>query len=115
MRPGQTEVNDFELAILERLAQVRPSLRPLLPKLHVLSREFTGVGSYTNFSCSGHSADLGNDRIGFDGLILMPGIPNGMGAVLFCEGGVPKCLETYTFGTEHWDGVYSGFSIARSA
>jgi hypothetical protein len=115
MRPGQTDVNDFELAILSNLAEDRPSLRQLIPKLHVLSREFTGVGSYTKFLCSSSSADLGNERIGLKLPIRMPGVPNGMGAILFCEGGKPHTLETYTHGTERWDGVYTGFSFDRNA
>jgi hypothetical protein len=115
MRPGQIDANDFEVAILERLAIARPSLRSLIPSLHVLSREFTGVGSYTTFLCHDGSAGFGDERIGLDDLIHMPNVPNGMGAVLYCSAGAPKCLETYTFGTEPWDGVYSGFTIGDAA
>jgi hypothetical protein len=115
MRPGQTDVNEFELAILSNLAEEKPSLRQLMPKLRVLSREFTGVGSYTTFMCSASAPDLGNERIGLNKLIVMPGVPNGMGAVLFCEAGKPHTLETYTYGTELWDGVYTGFSFGQSA
>ena len=49
LRPGQSIPNDFETAILERIALNNPSLREHFSRLHVLSREFTGVGSYTNF------------------------------------------------------------------
>ena len=49
LRPGQSTPNDFETAILERIALDNPSLREHFGRLHVLSREFTGVGSYTNF------------------------------------------------------------------
>lgn len=49
MQPGQITLNDFELAILERLSQDEPSIGPYIAELHVLSREFTGAGSYTNF------------------------------------------------------------------
>src|SRR5262245_50013108 len=45
------------------------------------------------------------------GMIHVPGVPNGMGAVLFCSGWQPECLEIYTYGEERWDGVYNGFSI----
>ena len=47
MRPGQLKPNDFELAILERLASRESSIRLSVERLHVLSREFTGVGSFT--------------------------------------------------------------------
>lgn len=50
-RPEQIEPNKLELAILDRIATKNLSLRPYLRNLHVLSREFTDVGSYTNSKC----------------------------------------------------------------
>ena len=114
MRPGQTTPNDFERAILERIADQEPSIRASIASLHVLSREYTGVGSFTRFLCD----DLRGkwDRhIGLNVLIRMPGVPDGMGAVLFCKGSSPECLETYSFGNDHWDGVHEGFSIDGQA
>ena len=111
MRPGQRDLNELELAIISALSETRPSLRELTPKLHVLSREFTGVGSYTKFLCSGSSPDLNSERLGLGVLINMPGVPSGLGAVLFCEGGQPNMLEVYTHGNEPWDGVYDGFNL----
>jgi hypothetical protein len=113
-RPGQIEPNEFELAILERIAAKSPSLRPYLRNLHVLSREFTGVGSYTNFKCEDESAQVVEQRIGLDDLIVMPNAQYGMGAVLLCQGDRPKCLETYTFGDELWDGEFDGFVIQKA-
>jgi hypothetical protein len=113
-RPGQIEPNEFELAILERIAVKSPKLGTHLENLHVLSREFTGVGSYTNFKCKDVSAHVAEQRIGLDDLIVMPNVQNGMGAVLFCLGDQPKCLETYTFGDELWDGVFEGFVIQKA-
>ena len=69
-----------------------PTLQHLIPKLHVLSPEFTGVGSYTNVLCSNSVPDLGD----------------------FCEAGKPKTLETYTHGTARWNGNSEGFSIAQA-
>jgi hypothetical protein len=114
-RPGQIEPNEFELAILERIAAKSPSLRAHLRKLYVLSREFTGVGSYTTFRCEDQGAQIVEQRIGLDGHIVMPKVQNGMGAVLFCQRDQPKCLETYTFGVELWDGVFEGFVIQKDA
>lgn len=51
MRPGQLKPNEFEIAILERLASKDPSIVRSLGQLHLLSREFTGVDSFTNFKC----------------------------------------------------------------
>jgi hypothetical protein len=113
-RPGQIKPNEFELAILERIAVQLPKLRTYLGNLHVLSREFTGVGSYTNFKCKDVRAQVTGQRIGLNDLIVMPNIQNGMGAVLLCHGDQPKCLETYTFGDELWDGVFEGFVIQKA-
>jgi hypothetical protein len=114
IRPGQIEPNEFELAILERIAAKSPTLRTHLKNLHVLSREFTGVGSYTNFKCKDVSAQIAERRINLDDLIVMPKVQNGMGAALFCQGDQPKCLETYTFGDVLWDGVFEGFVIQKA-
>jgi hypothetical protein len=114
-RPGQIEPNEFELAILDRMAAKSPSLRPYLSHLYVLNREFTGVGSYTNFRCEGKCDQVAEPPIGLDDLIVMPNVQNGMGAVLYCQGGQPKCLETYTFGDEMWDGVFEGFILQDAA
>jgi len=115
MRPGQLEPNEFELAILERLARKEPSIRGSINQLHVLSREFTGVGCFTSFQCDASGAGASVQHIGLDVLINMPGVPYGMGAVLFRKGGKPECLEIFTYGGEHWDGVYEGFSIEQTA
>lgn len=111
MRPGQIKPNDLELAILERLASKDPSLRGAVGQLHVLSREFTGVGSYTNFACEDSSAVAPEKQVVLDGLITMPGVPTGMGAVLFCKGDRPKCLELFTYGDDQWEGIYDAFAI----
>jgi hypothetical protein len=113
-RPGQMTPTDFERAILERIATAHPDLRQYLGHLHVLSREFTGVGSYTTFRCEESSLDSPKQQLGFNELIAVPGVPNGMGAVLYCRAGRPECLETFTFGNDHWDGEHDGFSIAAA-
>jgi hypothetical protein len=113
-RPGQIEPNEFELAILDRMAAKSPQLLTCLGNLHVLSREFTGVGSYTNFKCKDESGQVAEQRIGLDDLIEMPNVQSGLGAVLLCRGGQPRCLETYTFGAELWDGVFEGFAILKA-
>jgi hypothetical protein len=115
IRPGQLEPNEFERAILARIYEEHPSVGPLETNLHVLSREFTGHGSFTNFSRDEGPAEAAETQLGLRGLIFMPGVPNGMGAVLFCVGGRPTCLETYVYGSDHWDGVFDGFSVDRGA
>ena len=111
MRPGQIEPNEFELAILARISRAHPSIQPFLGNLHVLSREFTGVGSFTTFQCEKVAPEAPREGLGLDATISMPNVPDGMGAVLFCRSGKPECLEMFTYGDDHWDGVFSGFSI----
>ena len=115
MRPGQTQPNEFEIAILQHLGLRVPAIRESIDQLHVLSREYTGVGGYTNFVDESSSDDLSDQQIGLDGLITMPRVPNGMGAVLFCKGGRPLCLEVFAYGDDRWDGVYDGFDIEPAA
>ncbi len=115
MCPGQLHPNEFEQAILDRIAQECPSLRSFMGHLHVLSREFTGVGSYTHFKCDKTGSELDAPYLVLEPLILMPDVPNGMSAVIHCESGMPTCLEVSTFGGEHWDGVFDGFRIEEAA
>lgn len=112
MPPGKTTPNELELAILDRMASKEPILRESIRQLRVLGRKFTGVGSYTSFECEVPSADEHQRRVGLDASIVMPGVPNGLGAVLFCRGDRPECLEIFTY-EEPWDGVYEGFTIAE--
>jgi hypothetical protein len=112
MKPGQLQPNKFEVAVLERIADDLPCIRPFILKLHVLSREFTGVGSYTNFAALPETVFGSNESpISLISRILMPGVENGMGAMLFFEASRSLVLETYTFGDDFWDGDYTGFSL----
>lgn len=110
MGPGQIQPNPFECAILQRIAGDVSWLRIRLEDLHVLSREYTGVGCYTEFVCDvPGSADVSSP--GLRDLIRMPNVPNGMGAVLWCRGALPKCLEIFTYGEDRWDGNFEGFEL----
>jgi hypothetical protein len=113
MRPGQLTPNDLELAILEHLASKESSISGSVQQLRVLNREFTGVGSFTTFICEESGANTPERYVTLDALINVPGVPNGMGAVLFFEEGKPECLEIFTYGDD-WDGVFDGFSIEQS-
>jgi hypothetical protein len=112
MKPGQLQANEFEVAVLERISADLPCIHPLILKLHVLSREFTGVGSDTNFAALPETV-FGSSKspISLSSRILMPGVANGMGALLFFEPSRSLVLETYTFGDDFWDGDYTGFSL----
>ncbi len=110
MDPGQHQPNQLECAILDRIARDAPWLQGPFSSLHVISREYTGVGGYTNFLCDAPAA-ADDPSPGLKPLIRVPGVPNGMGAVLWCCGTLPKSLELYTYGDDHWDGTFEGFSF----
>src|SRR5258708_6907126 len=97
MRPGQLKPNEFERAILHSFASVLPSLLPRRDSLHVLSREYTGVGSFTRFQHDDSEPAASEPQLGLNHAeIHVPTVPSGLGAVLFCRGDHPTCLELFT-------------------
>jgi hypothetical protein len=110
MRPGQPTLSDFEITVLNCIAAQHQSIHARLGGLRVLSREFTGVGSFTNFQCNSDPA-MPREVLHLTPRITMPGVPNGLGAVLFCRGGAPECLEVFAYGDEQWDGACDGFML----
>jgi hypothetical protein len=107
--PMGGNANDLELAILGRLsvngAPVDTST------LTVISREITGAGSYTTFATPEPSPTEWRDHVGLDVLVEVPGVPNGLGAVLWLNDGLPLCLEIYTYGEDAWNGSFDGFEL----
>ena len=96
MNSGQFQPNEFEVAVLERIADDLPCIHPFILKRNVLGREFTGVGSYTNFAALPETVfRLSESPISLTSRILMPGVANGMGAMLFFEASRSLVLETY--------------------
>lgn len=116
MKPGQLFPNELEVAILKELALEEPVFKKHLNELHVLSRTYTGVGSYTEFSpINLITLAVGDKHLWLNSLILVPGVNLGLGAILFCKHGNPMCLEIYAYGDNCWDGVYNGFPIQKNA
>ncbi|HVW24442.1 MAG TPA: hypothetical protein VHC69_03695 [Polyangiaceae bacterium] len=108
-RTEQSPLNALERAILDAMTREHPSLVVDADRLHVRSRRYTGVGSYTDFACD----DSGEPRtLRLKARITMPGLPNGMGAVLYLCGRQLQCLETFTSGDDYWDGASEGFSVS---
>jgi hypothetical protein len=112
MRSGQLTLNDFETAILRQISHDNPKVLKTISDLQVLSREFTGAGSYTTFRRAKQSDR--RTHVGLDVLIEMPGVPNGMGAVLFLVESMPAELEIYTYGGDSWDGQFDGFALVAT-
>ena len=110
MRPGQLTPNELEMAILLRIADRHPSIKSRLSSLHVLSRTYTGVGSYTNFAQDNTAEVRAVEHLGLETAIRLPSLQYGLGAELCCEGNSPKFLEVVAYG-EHRDGTFDGFVI----
>jgi hypothetical protein len=110
LRPGQLTPNELEVALLERLLAENPDVHLDIPKMHVLSREYTGVGSFTNFISKSNLMAGARRVLPINVVVLIPGIERGLGAVMFFQHGQPDMLEIVTY-DERWDGVYDGFRL----
>jgi len=110
MRPGQPDPNEFEIALLDRLGLENPDVKISTTDLHVLSREFTGVGSFTYFLIKGWAKTGKRRVIQTLAEVTIPGLEYGLGVVAFLEGD-SLTLETFTSGEEKWDGIFDGFAI----
>jgi hypothetical protein len=108
MRPGQLHPNEFEVVLLQRLLAVN-ALPFVISDLHVLSREFTGVGCYTDFLVR-NGPKVERQVLGIAARIRMPGLEHELGFHAFYEGD-RILFETFTFGDDKWDGVFDGFEI----
>lgn len=115
MQSEQRNLNEFESAVLARIAQSNAWLHSVLGSLSVSSRKTTGAGSYTDFESNSASVGIPDGHFTLESLISMPGISNGMGATLFVKGGCVTFLEIYVFGGQYWDGTFNGFSLSNDA
>ena len=82
-----------------------PALAEQLKSAQPVSREFTGVGSFTVLKVPPGLPNVGFSIAPIDPHIESPEIQEGAGAagiagvVLFCDGGQASLLEIYTFGS----------------
>lgn len=106
--PKDPVPNAFETAVLEAMARESPSLILDVQHLQVRSRKYSGVGSYTDFVCDEPGE---RESVSLKASIAVPGVPSGMGAVLYYRGRRPACLETFTCGNDFWTGASEGFSV----
>ena len=111
-------ITSFEIPILfSVLRRHFPDLEDLglsLEALHVVSREYTGVGAYVNFSKNKILSGGINCQLGFDGEITIPKLTSGLGAVLAIDDGSINYLELFTYGDEQWDGDTAGALVIDS-
>jgi hypothetical protein len=111
-----TPPNDFERAILLRIADENPSitsvLKALLPALRVSDRDFTGVGSFTTFVPGAAHAEFTAHTYGLQSsCVRLPGLEVGLDAILFSDEGKPDFVDFVNIGNEPWDGRHEGFRI----
>ena len=75
--------------------------------LRVIRRDVTGVGCYVIFEKilqSKAGDELQPAELGFNGVIAVPDVPSGLGAVVCVENGVVNYIELFTYGSEKWSG-----------
>lgn len=114
MQLEEVNLNEFEIAILERMADQLPTLLPVIPKLTVSYRELTGVGSFTNFvSHDPEVRNISDGPLALNSPISMPGVENGLGALLFFDVSSIACLEIFTYAEDAWAGDWKGYSIGE--
>ncbi|MCK5944711.1 MAG: hypothetical protein KAI24_22170 [Planctomycetes bacterium] len=107
MAADRPTLTPFEAAILAQICADQKSLRKWSCAAVVESREFTGAGSYTCFV--GAPAVGERTIVRLRGFFEVPGVALGLGAALFCRGGLPEFLEVFTYGEEPWDGSAEEF------
>lgn len=111
------ELTDLERAVLERLLRgdhlILKALRTQLQSAEVTSREFTGVGFFTDFKVprSVPPAPTARSHLAITGVhAKIPGLERPVGFVLFVEDGYLACLEGFTY-DEPWPSVITAFSL----
>jgi hypothetical protein len=107
-------LNDFELSILEKIAEVYPFLKSHIPLIQVKGRKTTGVGMYVDFCYTSINESyepipdnyvlLSNE----DSQLYMQGLKYGLVYVITVEKGKIAFLELVTY-NEEWDGTIKKF------
>ena len=107
-------LNNFELAILERIAAKYPFVQAHIPLLCVQSRKNTGVGMYVNFHYK--DTDISFEAIPANYIALsagshlnMDGLQHGLVHEVAITGGRIDFLELATYGFEQWDGIIRNY------
>jgi len=109
------ELTTLERAVLEKLLHgdhpVLVALRTQLQTSEVASREFTGVGFYTNLRVHPNAVAAPVQALAFgDVVATIHGLQHGAGFVLFIKGGRLAYLEGYTY-DERWPDPVSAFQL----
>ena len=115
---AQNSFKRFEREVMMFLAKEKPEFEAQImaqyDKCRIKSREFTGVGFYTNFEITDPADSFGNGIIEPFGSLHVdfPGLKYGSGYVLFVKDGFITMLEGYTYG-EVWPDKITGYKVAK--
>lgn len=107
---------EFEHAVMQKILEEDTSINRLLREQYknaqVVSRDFTGVGFFTDFSVPENIARITEPvPYGYGNVICdINGIKTFGGFVLFIDHGVMICLEGYIFYDE-WPSVIENYSL----
>jgi hypothetical protein len=102
------QLTALESAVVEKLLQKHPAfadgVREQLSHAIVSSRDYSGVGFFTNFAIPQGAPvrrELGDAELGGVGAEI-GGIEHGAGFILFIRDGAISLLEGYTHGDAKW-------------
>ena len=105
------ELNQFELAILDRLSASNPEIRKHIPYLRVKERKMTGVGMRINLDYIPGSESLDYIKkvhLSANGYLKMEGLTDGLIDNTGITNGRIDFIELVTY-DEPWDGVIRDF------
>jgi len=107
-------LNEFEVAMLERIAEANPryreQLRAVCESARIASRECSGAGGFFTFAPNDVVFEPANFELSPEAEISLPGLEHGMGAILFVRAGRVDWLEIFAYDEEWW-GELRGFKI----
>lgn len=97
--------------LLRQAHPVMDTFRAQLAACRTKSREFTGVGFYTQLVAPQALTVAGIDRLILDDVYAeIDGLPHGAGFALFIEGGMLECLEGFTYDGP-WPDLVESFTL----
>lgn len=114
MNNSTISFEEFEHAVMQKILEedtsVNRILREQYKKTHVASRDFTGVGFFTDFHLPENIVKVsepveyayGDVHCDLNGALC--------GFILFIKDGVMICLEGYTYG-ELWPNVITSYNL----
>ena len=109
---------EFEQAVMQKMLEeetaMNTALREQYRRAHIESREFTGVGFFTNFKIPDDAPRVLNfTDYGYGDVIVNINNHHDFGGfVIFIQDGIMLCLEGYTF-TESWPEVIKSYKLYR--